>query len=56
MIVATSDRGLAGGFIAAESFQALFLLDAATFVAYAAPWEPIPDDGLPRYPERVPPS
>jgi hypothetical protein len=20
------------------------------FVAYAAPWEPIPDDGLPRYP------
>ncbi len=22
------------------------------FVAYAAPWEPIPDDGLPRYPER----
>jgi hypothetical protein len=26
------------------------------FVAYAAPWEPIPDDGLPRYPERVPPA
>ena len=24
------------------------------FVAYAAPWEPIPDDGLPRYPERQP--
>ena len=22
-----------------------------TFVAYAAPWEPIPDDGLERYPE-----
>jgi hypothetical protein len=22
------------------------------FVAYAAPWEPIPDDGLPRYAER----
>lgn len=22
------------------------------FVAYAAPWEPIPDDGLPRSPER----
>ena len=22
------------------------------FVAYAAAWEPIPDDGLPRYPER----
>jgi hypothetical protein len=22
------------------------------FVAYAAPWEPVPDDGLPRYPER----
>jgi hypothetical protein len=21
------------------------------FTAYAAPWEPIPDDGLPRYPE-----
>jgi hypothetical protein len=26
------------------------------FVTYAAPWEPIPDDGLPRYPERRPPS
>jgi hypothetical protein len=26
------------------------------FVAYAAPWEPIPDDGLPRYPERRPTS
>jgi hypothetical protein len=24
------------------------------FVAYAAGWEPIPDDGLPRYPERAP--
>jgi hypothetical protein len=24
------------------------------FVAYAAPWEPIPDDGLPRYEERAP--
>jgi hypothetical protein len=22
------------------------------FVAYAAPWEPIPDDGLPRFPEQ----
>jgi hypothetical protein len=24
------------------------------FTAYAAPWEPIPDDGLPRHPERRP--
>jgi hypothetical protein len=24
------------------------------FVAYAAPWEPLPDDGLPRYDERAP--
>jgi hypothetical protein len=24
------------------------------FVAYAAPWEQIPDDGLPRYPEQMP--
>ncbi len=24
------------------------------FVAYAAPWEPIPDDGLPRHLERIP--
>ena len=24
------------------------------FTAYAASWEPIPDDGLPRYPERAP--
>ena len=28
--------------------------DARQFVAYAAPWEPIPDDGLPRFPERRP--
>jgi hypothetical protein len=26
------------------------------FVAYAAPWEPLPDDGLPRHDERPPPS
>jgi hypothetical protein len=26
---------------------------AHQFVAYAAPWEPIPDDGLPRHPESV---
>ena len=25
---------------------------AHQFVAYAAPWEPIPDDGLPRFPEQ----
>jgi len=25
---------------------------ARQFVAYAAPWEPIPDDGLPRFAER----
>lgn len=25
------------------------------FVAYAAPWEAIPDDGLPHHPERAPP-
>ena len=24
------------------------------FTAYAAAWEPIPDDGLPRHPERAP--
>jgi hypothetical protein len=29
---------------------------AHQFVAYAAPWEAIPDDGLPRHPERTPPS
>ena len=28
--------GVAGGFIASESFRALFVLDALTFVAYAA--------------------
>src|SRR3954449_8994957 len=27
-----------------------------TFTAYAAAWEPIPDDGLPRYPDRKPPG
>jgi hypothetical protein len=27
---------------------------ARQYVAYAAPWEPIPDDGLPRYDERMP--
>jgi hypothetical protein len=26
------------------------------FTAYAAVWEPIPDDGLPRYAERAPPT
>ena len=26
------------------------------FVAYAAPWEPLPDDGLPRHDERMPPG
>jgi hypothetical protein len=26
------------------------------FVSYAAAWEPIPDDGLPRYPEQRPPD
>ena len=29
---------------------------AHQFVEYAASWEPIPDDGLPRYPERRPPD
>jgi hypothetical protein len=27
---------------------------ARMFTAYAASWEPIPDDGLPRFPERQP--
>ena len=27
---------------------------AHQFVAYAAAWEPLPDDGLPRYDERMP--
>lgn len=27
---------------------------ARQFVAYAASWEPIPDDGLPRFDERLP--
>ena len=27
---------------------------ARQFTAYAAPWEPIPDDGLPRHPDRLP--
>lgn len=26
------------------------------FVAYAAPWSELPNDGLPRYPERRPPG
>ncbi len=26
------------------------------YVAYAAPWEPLPDDGLPRFRERRPPD
>jgi hypothetical protein len=26
------------------------------FTAYAAPWAPVPDDGLPRHPERAPAS
>jgi hypothetical protein len=27
---------------------------AHQFVDYAAPWKPIPDDGLPRFPDRLP--
>jgi len=27
---------------------------ARQFVADAAPWEPIPDDGLPRFDQRIP--
>jgi hypothetical protein len=27
---------------------------AHQFTAYAAPWDPIPEDGLPRFPERMP--
>jgi hypothetical protein len=30
--------------------------EARQYVAYAAPWEEIPEDGLPRYPESRPPS
>ena len=26
------------------------------FVAYAATWEPVPDDGIPHYPEGAPPT
>lgn len=26
---------------------------AHQFVTYAAPWAPVPDDGLPRFPERI---
>jgi hypothetical protein len=29
-------------------------ISAHQFTAYAAPWAPPPDDGLPRYPERAP--
>lgn len=29
---------------------------ARQFVAYAAHWDPIPDDGLPRFEERIVPS
>jgi hypothetical protein len=29
---------------------------AHQFVAYAAPWAPLPDDGLPRFPEGRPPD
>ncbi|MEJ7891276.1 MAG: hypothetical protein WKF94_01365 [Solirubrobacteraceae bacterium] len=31
-----------------------FTLSAPLQAAYAAVWEPIPDDGLPRYDERIP--
>jgi hypothetical protein len=27
---------------------------AHQFIDYAAPWDPLPDDGLPRFPERLP--
>lgn len=31
-------------------------VSAHQFTAYAAPWAQLPDDGLPRYPERAPAS
>jgi hypothetical protein len=43
-----------------ECGSALFARDPGVrpsyhqFVAYAAPWEPLPDDGLPRYDESAP--
>ena len=40
--------GVAGGFIATESFRALFLLDALTFVAYAAVLWPVRARAAPR--------
>ena len=57
--------GVAGGFIATESFRALFLLDALTFVAYAAVLtvfvhEPVHTGGacraLRQLPHRLPPQ
>jgi hypothetical protein len=30
--------------------------ESRQFTDYAAPWEPVPDDGLPRYGERRPPA
>lgn len=29
---------------------------AHQFATYAAPWAPVPDDGLPRFPERLSPG
>jgi hypothetical protein len=48
-----------GGPIASVRFGAFdadpcVLPGARQFTAYAAPWEPIPDDGLPRFAERAP--
>jgi hypothetical protein len=40
----TFDRGLGDG---DPDLRPTF----RAYVAYAAPWEPIPDDGLERYPE-----
>jgi len=37
-----------------EALLVRLYLEAERYAERAAPWEPLPDDGLPQYPERAP--
>jgi hypothetical protein len=52
-IVDPADGAIAGIRLGAFDEDPGVRPSARQFTAYAAAWEPIPDDGLPRYPERM---
>ncbi|MEA2384240.1 MAG: hypothetical protein QOH72_4211 [Solirubrobacteraceae bacterium] len=52
-IVDPADGAIAGIRLGAFDEDPGVRPSARQFTAYAVPWEPIPDDGLPRHPERI---